>query len=190
MRRRWEGSGCGGPGGGHITAGAGWTGVRSMKIHEFSAEQWLPRPRAEVFPFFADARNLEAITPDWLRFRVVTPGRIELRPGALIDYVLRIHGLPVKWRTEICVWEPPHRFVDQQLRGPYRQWWHEHTFEEQNGGTLCRDLVRYGVPGGALVERLFVRRDVERIFAFRRQKLAEIFAAADSSGDRSPGGFV
>lgn len=143
-----------------------------MTVHRFEMEQWLPSPRSEVFPFFADAANLQAITPPWLDFRILTPGPIEMRPGVLIDYRISLRGLPLKWRTQICVWEPPFRFVDQQLKGPYRQWIHEHTFEEKDGGTLCRDVVDYAVPGGALVNRFFVRRDVEKIFAYRREQLA------------------
>jgi hypothetical protein len=138
----------------------------------FCCEQWLPRTVGEVFPFFADARNLETITPPWLRFEVLTPAPIELRAGTLIDYRLKIHGVPVRWRTRISVWEPPHRFVDEQLRGPYRAWIHEHTFEARDGGTLSRDVVRYDMFGGKLADWLFVRRDVERIFDYRRQKLA------------------
>ena len=146
-----------------------------MAERSFAAEQWLPRPRAEVFPFFADAANLERLTPPWLSFRILTPRPVAMAAGALIDYRLRIRGVPVRWRTRIAVWEPPDRFVDEQLRGPYRLWVHEHTFAERDGGTLCRDEVRYAVPGGALVDRLLVRPDVERIFAWRRQALADLF---------------
>jgi ligand-binding SRPBCC domain-containing protein len=148
-----------------------------MSEQTFADELWLPRPRAEVFPFFADARNLEAITPAFLKFVVLTPAPIEMRAGALIDYKLRVHGIPLRWRTLISAWDAPRRFVDEQVRGPYRQWIHEHTFEERDGGTLMRDVVRYRVPGGALADRLFVRRDVERIFAFRREVLVRHFAA-------------
>jgi ligand-binding SRPBCC domain-containing protein len=111
----------------------------------------------------------------WLDFKVVTPGPVTMRPGALIDYRLRLRGIPIGWRTEISVWEPPFRFVDRQLKGPYRQWIHEHIFEEKDGGTLCRDQVDYAVLGGALVNRFFVRRDVETIFAYRREKLDRMF---------------
>jgi hypothetical protein len=149
-----------------------------LRESRFESELWLPRPVEEVFPFFADAGNLERLTPPWLRFRILTPRPIEMRPGALVDYRLRVHGLPLGWRTRIEAWEPPHRFVDVQLRGPYRLWHHTHTFEARDGGTLCRDLVRYAVPGGALVDRLLVRRDIERIFAYRRDELIRIFAAA------------
>lgn len=153
-----------------------------MRVHEFHAELWLPRCREAVFPFFADAQNLEAITPPWLRFQIQTPGPIAMRPGALIDYRLRVHSLPLRWQTETTAWEPPGRFLDRQRRGPYRLWEHEHTFEERDGGTVCRDRVRYAVPGGALVHRLFVRRDVEAIFAFRQKRLAELLGRTKTPG--------
>jgi len=146
-----------------------------MRERRFTAAQWLPRPRAELVPFFADAANLGRLTPPWLDFRILTPPPIEMRAGALIDYRLKVHGVPLRWRTRIAVWEPPERFVDEQVRGPYRRWVHEHSFVERDGGTLCRDDVRYAVLGGALVDRLLVRRDVERIFAYRRKVLSELF---------------
>lgn len=132
---------------------------------------WLPRAIGEVFEFFADAHRLEDITPPWLNFHVVTPKPISMFAGTTIDYKLRLHGLPLKWRSEISVWDPPHRFVDRQLIGPYRLWHHEHTFVEQNGGTLVEDRVDYRVFGGALVHALFVKRDLERIFAYRSERL-------------------
>ncbi len=146
----------------------------------FTAELWLPAPPPELFSFFADARNLEQITPGWLKFSILTPTPIVMRPGALIDYRLRLHGFPVRWRTEITAWDPPDRFVDEQRRGPYRLWIHEHRFVERDGGTLATDLVKYAVPGGRLVERLFVRRDIEAIFQFRREKLRAIFGGSAS----------
>lgn len=148
-----------------------------MRIFTYESELVLPRPRAEVFPFFADAANLERITPPWLNFRIVSPLPIEMKSGATIDYRLRVRGIPIGWRTEIRSWEPPERFVDVQLRGPYRLWEHTHTFEEVPGGTLCRDRVRYAVLGGALVERLLVRPDVETIFRERARVLRELFPA-------------
>jgi len=157
-------------------------------IHQ--AEVWIPRTRHEVFAFFADARNLETLTPSWLNFEVLSPAPIEMRPGTLIDYKLRVHGIPLRWQSEISVWEPPFRFVDEQRRGPYRRWIHEHVFEERDGGTLCRDCVQYVVFGGWLVPWLFVRRDVERIFTFRRERLLEIFrgeSAGASSGREKVG---
>ena len=141
----------------------------------FETELWLPHPRNEVFAFFGDAHNLERITPPWVKFAVLTPDPIVMRPGILIDYRIRIHGVPVRWRTEISAWQPPFQFVDEQRRGPYRLWHHTHTFEEREGGTLCRDRVRYWPRGGALMNWLFVRKDVERIFEYRRQRLVEIF---------------
>ena len=139
------------------------------------SELWLPRKLEEVFPFFADALNLETITPPWLRFEVLTPRPIEMRVGLLIDYRLRLRGLPLRWQSEISAWEPPRRFVDEQRRGPYRAWIHEHRFEERDGGTLAQDRVRYAVIGGWLVERFIVRRDLEKIFRFRQEKLREVF---------------
>ena len=147
-----------------------------MTTHTFETELWLPVPREKVFPFFADARNLEVITPPWLNFTVLTPGEIPMRAGAIIDYKLRIHGLPVRWRTEITDWKPPFKICDEQLRGPYRRWTHLHTFEERDGGTLCYDRVFYVVPGGALVNHFFVRHDVKKIFDYRAEALKKQFA--------------
>jgi ligand-binding SRPBCC domain-containing protein len=146
-----------------------------MPVLECTLE--LLRPLAEVFPFFADAHQLERLTPPWLRFRVLTPRPVPMRPGQLIDYQLKLHGIPLRWRSEISAWEPPHRFVDEQRRGPYRRWFHEHTFEEREGHTLARDRVDYAVPGGALVDRLFVRPQLRRIFGFRQATLAGLFGA-------------
>lgn len=144
-------------------------------MRTFTDELWLPRPVEQVFGFFSDACNLQAITPAWLNFSILTPCPIQMRAGAVIDYRLRIRGVPVRWQTEITAWEPPFRFVDEQRRGPYRVWVHEHRFTARNGGTEMADAVTYAVPGGALVDLLFVRRDVERIFKFRREKLLELF---------------
>lgn len=141
----------------------------------FDTELWLPRPRAEVFPFFADAHNLQTLTPPWLKFEVLTPAPITLRPGVLIDYRITVHGFPIRWRTEIIEWDPPNQFVDVQLTGPYTLWHHTHIFRERDRGTTCCDRVRYRPRGGALIQWLFVRRDVERIFQYRQQRLREIF---------------
>ena len=146
-----------------------------MREFTLQTELWLPRPRAKVFRFFAEARNLETLTPPWLKFEVLTPAPIMLRLGTLIDYRITVHGLPIRWQTEIAEWDPPHQFVDVQLRGPYTLWRHAHTFEERDGGTVCLDRVRYRPRGGALVHWLFVRRDVERIFQYRQQRLKEMF---------------
>ena len=140
-----------------------------------ATEHWLPRQPEEVFDFYADAFNLERLTPPWLRFEVVTPAPITMRSGVEIDYRLRLHGLSLRWRSRITAWDPPHRFVDEQIRGPYRTWVHEHTFTPHEGGALVGDHVQYAMFGGWLADRLLVRRDLRRIFAFRQQRLAEIF---------------
>jgi len=146
-----------------------------MRVREVKTELWLPLPPERVFPFFADAENLDAITPPWLHFLIITPRPIEMRAGALIDYKLRVRGLPLRWRTLIKEWQPPHRFVDEQVRGPYRQWIHTHTFEPRSGGTLARDVVQYSVPFDFIAHTLFVRRDIEKIFAFRQETLRKRF---------------
>ncbi|MFM8810404.1 MAG: SRPBCC family protein [Chthoniobacterales bacterium] len=148
-----------------------------MRIREFQCELWLPLPPDELFPFFADAGNLDAITPPWLHFRIVTPRPIEMRAGALIDYKLRVRGVPLRWRTLIREWNPPHSFVDEQIRGPYRQWVHRHTFEPKDGGTLARDIVHYAVPFDFIAHRLLVRPDIEKIFAYRQEALRKKFGA-------------
>jgi ligand-binding SRPBCC domain-containing protein len=147
-----------------------------LTVFELTARAALARPLSEVFGFFGDAANLEALTPPWLGFEIRTQRPIAMRQGALIDYRISLRGIPVSWRTEITLWEPPNRFVDEQLRGPYRLWVHEHTFEEQpDGTTLAGDRVRYAVLGGRLVNRLLVERDLRKIFAFREAKMSELF---------------
>jgi ligand-binding SRPBCC domain-containing protein len=143
-----------------------------VTVWELRSRLHLPRPRPEVFAFFADAANLEALTPPFLRFHIETPRPIEMRPGALIEYRLRVHGLPIRWTTRITDWEPPVRFVDEQLRGPYRIWLHEHTFEDApGGGTFVHDRVRYRPPFGRLANWLLVERDVRMIFRYRTEAL-------------------
>jgi ligand-binding SRPBCC domain-containing protein len=150
-----------------------------MDVRTLHREQRLPGTPDEVFEFFADARNLEAITPPLLRFRVVTPAPIVMGRGTLIRYRLRVRGVPVSWLTRIEEWDPPHRFVDQQLEGPYALWQHTHTFEVDGAETIMRDTVRYRIglgPLGALADTLLVRRDVARIFDFRAQRVRELLA--------------
>ena len=146
-----------------------------MRIREFHTELWLPLTPEKLFPFFADAANLNAITPPWLHFHIVTARPIEMRQGTLLDYRLRVRGVPLRWRTRINIWQPPHRFVDEQLRGPYKQWIHEHTFQPRDGGTLARDHVRYAVPFDCITHRWLVRPDVEKIFAYRTRALRKRF---------------
>ena len=147
-----------------------------MRVRNFRSQLWLPQSRDKVFAFFADAHNLDLITPPWLHFQTITPGSGELRSGMLMDHRLRLHGFPLRWRSKITDWDPPARFVDEQVSGPYRLWIHEHRFEERNNGTLVRDHVCYAVLFDFLIHRLFIRPDIERIFAFREKKLREIFA--------------
>lgn len=144
--------------------------------YRLTAEQWLPHAREDVFPFFADARNLEKLTPPWVGFKIMTPGQIDMKEGALIDYRIRLHGFPVTWRSRITAWEPGTRFIDTQLKGPYRSWIHEHLFEDRNGGTLCRDRIDYEVPFGDWVNRFFVEPDVRKIFTYRRSRMLELFS--------------
>jgi hypothetical protein len=152
------------------------------RAHLLERTQLVPAPRGAVFAFFADARNLEAITPDFLRFRVITPGPIRMEAGALIDYRLSLHGLGFGWRTRIEVWEPEVRFVDVQLSGPYRRWRHTHRFEDApGGGTRVSDRVEYELPLGPLgdlAHALFVRRSLSRIFDHRQARIAARFGGA------------
>lgn len=136
---------------------------------------FIARPLDETFAFFADAANLQRITPPWLDFRILTPLPIAMREGALIDYRIRLRGVPIHWRTEITAWAPPLRFVDEQIRGPYRLWRHAHAFRAVPGGTEVSDTVDYLVPGGSLVDALFVRRELDRIFRHRQQATLDAF---------------
>jgi ligand-binding SRPBCC domain-containing protein len=134
---------------------------------------WVPRPLDEVFAFFANAANLEALTPPWLHFHILNPDLV-IGEGVRIDYRLKIHGIPLQWQSEICRWNPPSSFVDEQRKGPYRRWVHTHTFAAERGGTRVGDSVEFEVPFGWLVGRV-VMRDVRKIFAFRQQALTRIF---------------
>lgn len=149
-----------------------------MRVHVLERKQVIPRRRSEVFAFFADARNLERLTPPFLRFQILTPGEVEVKPGTLIDYRLHLYGLPMKWRTEIERFEPEERFVDVQLKGPYALWRHTHEFRDVPGGTEVSDHVEYALPLGPLgsiAHALLVRRSLKRIFDFRQRVLTEVF---------------
>jgi ligand-binding SRPBCC domain-containing protein len=158
------------------------------KSTRMTATTFLPQRRARVFSFFCDAFGLGQLTPSWLQFRVLTPRPVLIERGTIIDYQLRLHGISIRWQSRIEVWEPPVRFVDVQMRGPYRQWRHEHVFEEAPDGTICRDIVDYQVPGGWLVERFVVRRDILRIFEFRERRLKQLFASPDALSPSDDGG--
>ena len=143
------------------------------------AEQALRKPLAEAFPFFADAQNLETLTPAFLNFRITTPLPIQMREGLHIDYRLSLHGLPMRWRSLISAWEPPYRFIDEQVKGPYTRWHHEHLFEERRlpdgqPVTVVTDRVHFRTPLGMLTE-WFVRRDLRTIFNFRQRTLESLF---------------
>lgn len=152
-----------------------------MQTFTLERATFLPHPVEEVFGFFAQPENLESLTPPTLRFNILTPLPIAMREGTLIDYRLRVHGIPLKWRSEITVWEPPHRFVDEQRRGPYRRWVHEHRFLKVDGGTRVEDRVDYAVLGGRLIQ-LVVAPDLRRIFNYRQDRLPALFEAWLASG--------
>jgi len=146
-----------------------------VKTFRFITHQTIEQPIAQVFAFFSDAHNLAEITPPWLRFEVLTPAPIAMQVGTRIDYRLRIRGIPISWQSEITAWVPPRYFMDEQRRGPYRLWRHTHTFEETAAGTVVGDEVEYAVWGSSVVNTLFVRRDIEKIFAYRAERLDALF---------------
>jgi hypothetical protein len=153
-----------------------------VREHLLQRSQCVHVPPEDAFDFYADALNLEPMTPPWLHFQVTTPGPITMGAGTLLDYRLRLHGAPIRWQTRIVTWEPSLRFTDTQVRGPYSLWEHTHEFvPDGDGGCEIRDRVRYAIPYGPLGElaqRLFVRRDLKRIFDFRRDTFAAHFQNA------------
>lgn len=160
------------------------------RIYRLERTQQIQRPLDAVFSFFADATNLEAITPRFLRFRILSPTPVEMRAGARIDYAMSLFGMPVRWRTRITEWEPGVRFVDEQEAGPYAVWRHTHEFEPQGEATLVRDVVDYAVPLGplgALAQLLFVRRTLGRIFDFRRDVTGRLL---DDGSSAPPAGAL
>jgi ligand-binding SRPBCC domain-containing protein len=152
--------------------------VMSGKTYTLVFEQHVPRELPEVFAFFSRAENLENITPEWLHFRILAVTPLPIRQGTLISYSLRLHGVPLRWKSEIQEWEPPRRFVDVQLRGPYKLWRHEHRFEARDGGTLITDTVTLALPFGVigrLAYKFKVNSQVREVFAFRESKIRELF---------------
>lgn len=150
-----------------------------MMLNTLERKQFIKRPLKEVFAFFATPENLARLTPRSLDFQVLTPSPIEMKAGTLFDYQIRLAGLPVRWTTLIDAYDPPRRFVDVQLKGPYSYWHHTHTFEEKDGGTEVTDRVVYLMPFGLLgnlLNSIWVRRDLEHIFKYRKKVIGEIFS--------------
>lgn len=149
-----------------------------MAEHVLERRQIINRPIEEVFEFFCDATNLEIITPPELNFQIITPLPIEMKRGTLIDYRLKLRGIPLRWRTEITEWNPPYSFVDTALKSPYKQWIHLHRFTQDNGKTIMEDIVRYRLPFEPLgdLAHFYVKRELKYIFDYRQKKISEIFS--------------
>lgn len=149
-----------------------------MNEHLIERQVWVPRPVSKVFPFFAAAENLERITPPELGFRIRSNLPIEMRCGTLIDYTIKLYGIPMKWRTEITRWNPPHSFEDTQLSGPYAKWVHTHRFVEDRGGTTIEDRIEYALPFGFLgrIGHALVTRQLKRIFVYRESVLIRLLS--------------
>jgi ligand-binding SRPBCC domain-containing protein len=153
-----------------------------VKTYILKQETIIHQPLETVFQFFSTAENLNRLTPPHLKFEILTPLPITMAKGTLIDYQLKIYYFPVKWKTEIIVWEPPYRFIDSQLKGPYRKWIHEHKFEAVGEKTKMTDTLEYAIPGGifsAIINNLFVKKDIQNIFNFREEQLLTIFGRYD-----------
>ena len=147
-------------------------------MHTLTKETIIDRPLKEVFDFFSKAENLNQITPPDMQFQILTPLPINILKGTLIDYKIKVNGIPFKWKTLISTWEPPFRFVDEQLKGPYNTWIHEHTFEERDGKTYMKDVVKFKSPGWILeplINALFIEKKVKGIFDYREKRLNEFF---------------
>jgi ligand-binding SRPBCC domain-containing protein len=156
-----------------------------LKVHRLVREQLLGGSIDDVFSFFSDVHNLERMTPGWLGFRILGSPPEPLREGAVIDYTIRLAGVPVRWRTRIVDWQPGRLFSDLQERGPYSLWEHTHSFREVAGGVLMRDEVRYALPLGplgGLAHAVAVRASLGRIFDYRFDVLAGIFPIDDQRG--------
>ena len=154
-------------------------------MNNLNRETFIPASIDRVFDFFCQASNLNQITPPWLHFKILYQDSKRMERGTRIDYSIRLHGIPLTWKTQIVEWEPPHQFVDFQLKGPYKYWRHTHRFLNKNDGTLMQDIVDYVVPGKffePLLHALFVKKDLERIFDYREKKFSEIFSTKAQRG--------
>lgn len=157
----------------------------SMTIHTLERKQHFPLKPGEVFPFFESPGNLARITPPWLNFRILTPGPIEMKVGTVIDYTIRWMGIRVRWKTLITSHEPPWKFVDEQIKGPYSLWHHTHLFAEIPSGTEMTDIVRYVLPGGPIgdvAHALVVRRQLNGIFNYRAEAISKLIGGSPASG--------
>ena len=157
-----------------------------MKAYKLQRRQVVDRPLGSVFAFFSRPENLARLTPETLAFRILTPSPIVMKTGTLIDYTIRVLGVPVRWRTLITSYDPPHIFVDEQLKGPYAFWHHRHTFRSVEGGTEIMDEVHYAVPGGflaPLAHTVLVRPQLQKIFTFRQETIQKVFASGSSAAD-------
>ena len=147
-------------------------------MHILTKTTVINKPLSEVFEFFSNAENLNKITPPDMQFKILTPLPIIIKKGTLIDYKIKVNGIPFNWQTEITEWEPNKRFIDKQLKGPYRVWIHEHTFEEKDGKTIMNDHVQFLSPGWFLepiINKLFIEKKVKGIFAYREKILTNLF---------------
>ena len=161
-----------------------------MKTFEINTKQYINKPLEVVFEFFSKPENLEMITPESLSFNILTPIPIRMEKGSLIDYTIRLFGIPIHWRTIISDYEPPFRFVDQQIKGPYTFWHHTHTFQSVDGGVEIIDKVKYSLPMGwlgTLAHSIWVRKDLEKIFEHRKTVIQNYFEIINISTEKMNG---
>ena len=161
-----------------------------MKTFEINIKQHINKPLDVVFEFFSKPENLEMITPKSLSFNMLTPTPVKMEKGSLIDYTIRLFGIPIHWRTLISDYEPPFRFVDQQIKGPYTFWHHTHLFQKVDGGVEIIDKVKYSLPMGwlgTLVHSIWVRKDLEKIFEHRKTVIQNYFEIINISTEKMNG---
>jgi ligand-binding SRPBCC domain-containing protein len=149
----------------------------TLTNNSLSTEQWIAKPVEEIFPFFSDPKNLEKITPPWLKFAIHSQSTESAALGTLIEYRLKMRGLPMRWKSEITEWERNVRFADKQLIGPYKSWYHVHTFTPKDGGTLMVDHVKFELPFGILgkIAVPLVKSDLRKIFSYRLETIKNFF---------------